>query len=814
MGSLATMLEFFRRYQRSFFLVITFFVVISFSFFGTFNALSTMRLQNSDAFTAVDGSNITRVDIDDMAMFLSSDAEDKLLQGGAWGPNFFNDGVVKKDLFETGIAAILAEKFSTILLPDLQPKLEREKHFQTYVHPKAAFLSADAIWNHFAPDLKNQLTQLQNQNLAISPEALKARIALYLAERRFPEPMLKQVLLYQQKQYSSWLPSDETMLRSDLSLFGYHHLNDWFGSKFIRLVSEFIINSALQAKQLGYEVTREEALADLLKNASLSFQQIKDSPQLGVASQGEYFKLQLQKMNMDQNKAVHLWQQILLFRRLYHNAGALPLVDSFAFQKFGEFAGETVSGKLYTLPEALRLNQFENLQKFETYLKSVSKKESDPLALPTTFYDIEKVSNEHPELVQKRYILEIASVDKRNLHGKVGLQQMWDWQTSDEGWNKIVEQFPELKLDSNVMPKERQKTINELDKLTKNKVDIYSRNQIVDQHTEWLKDALEKANSTRKEVAITLRGGQTPISGLKDNQTFIQFLDSAADGDEKALERLKQFSADNSVYYRINVIQKPEKAEILTFAEANGKNLLDGLVEASLKGYYLTIREKTPERYKLSNGNWKTFNEVKHDLATDYFGIVIKNIRDDALKSGFLVNDALMTEDRAASLRFYKYMRTLREEAEKDPSSIDKFVRDDFSENDEHETGLKTAPPLIDQWKLIGSDFSEARSSVHSMIDLREAFALPLQKLSKINVPNNGDLSFFQVASKGQGKEDNIIRDKVLQAHALLGNEAKQILAKTLIQEMIDKNAISVDFIVNDESDMAEMSPESGQEEI
>ena len=46
------------------------------------------------------------------------------------------------------------------------------------------------------------------------------------------------------------------------------------GPKFTRLVAEFILNSAIVAEEKGYRVSKEEAWADLVQNASVSFQDI------------------------------------------------------------------------------------------------------------------------------------------------------------------------------------------------------------------------------------------------------------------------------------------------------------------------------------------------------------------------------------------------------------------------------------------------------------------------------------------------------------------------------------------------------------
>jgi len=61
-------------------------------------------------------------------------------------------------------------------------------------------------------------------------------------------------------------------------LFGYHTAEDWFGPRFVKLVSEFVINSAKIAEQRGYKVSKEETLVDLMRNVETSFQQIRKIP--------------------------------------------------------------------------------------------------------------------------------------------------------------------------------------------------------------------------------------------------------------------------------------------------------------------------------------------------------------------------------------------------------------------------------------------------------------------------------------------------------------------------------------------------------
>lgn len=64
------MLDFFRKYQRYFFLVITVVIIISFSFFGTYSTLGSNAWREQIAFKAVNGHEVTRADVDEMTDFL------------------------------------------------------------------------------------------------------------------------------------------------------------------------------------------------------------------------------------------------------------------------------------------------------------------------------------------------------------------------------------------------------------------------------------------------------------------------------------------------------------------------------------------------------------------------------------------------------------------------------------------------------------------------------------------------------------------------------------------------------------------------
>lgn len=787
------MLAFFRRYQTFFYFIVTFFVIISFSFFGTYSAIPTLQSHDAIVFTAVDGTEITKAEVEDLANFIATDSDDKLVFGGEWGPNFLNDGVIRKDILDTGIANILVAKFGNMVGDELQIRLEKDKRYQPYHHPDAPFLSAENAWAYFAPEINTNLAALKKQSNALSPEAFQARTNLYLAESRFPAPYLRHVISLQNQQYS-WLKPDPNFEYTDFFLFGNKNLQDWYGPKFVRLVAEFIINSAIQAEQMGYSVSKTEALADLLRNSTISFHQNQNSPYLRVTNGTEYFNRQLQQMGMDRSKAARIWQKVMLFRRLYHDIGSSAVVDRFAFDQFNNYAKESVEGTIYTLPKELQLADFKALQKFEVYLHAAAKNYKDTLAVPTEFYEVDKLTAKHPELVQKRYVLDIAEVDKKTLQGRVSVKEMWDWQVKDDNWLKLTANFPELGLKNADTAESRHEALESLDAVTKTKLNQYSRSAIVDEHTDWLEDALQKAASVRQEVGLALKNGKTPFAGLKDPKELVALLDSApieeAANEDKSLmaaqAKLSRFSADNTQYYRIQVIEKPKKSEVLTFAEANSSGALDSLLDSALKAHYTKIREQSPDKYKDAKGNWKPLPQVREEIALSLFAPTIKNIQAEAKAAGVLNKDEKeLSPDRAASLRLLPHVLKIQQKARN--GQIETYVRQEESKN--------SPMPLADQWKLESKPLKENRSSKNPSINLVEALELEPGSWSKVSDPANGAISFYRLVNKSTDVDEAATRTKIDLAHMMLAKEAERQLAQKLIDVISDKGAISLSYL-------------------
>ncbi|MDP1881023.1 MAG: hypothetical protein Q8K60_08815, partial [Parachlamydiaceae bacterium] len=220
------MLHFFRKYQRYIFLLVTIVIIISFSFFGTQGTLDSNPniWREQIAFKAVNGHDVTRLELEDMANFLATDNEDKKNYGGVWGPNFLNDGVIQKDFLETGLGLQIALAYQEDIQEELNRRLAKEQSFKLYSHPDAPFVGTEQVWSYFSPSMVNTYRDLMTSSNPLEKNAFNNRVELFLLQKQIPSSTLRYILKYQEKQYS-WLKPDPQLDQMDLSLFGYHTIS-------------------------------------------------------------------------------------------------------------------------------------------------------------------------------------------------------------------------------------------------------------------------------------------------------------------------------------------------------------------------------------------------------------------------------------------------------------------------------------------------------------------------------------------------------------------------------------------------------------
>ncbi|MFT4552469.1 MAG: GcvH upstream region-like protein [Chlamydiales bacterium] len=804
------MLGFFRKYQKIFFFFVTGIIFVTFIFFGTFQTTPRDIRSDKTVFKAVDGSNISRGEVQAMTVFLSTDASDQESWGVIWGPNFLNDGVIAKDMLQSGLAQMLAKTYMGNLKEGLEVRQKKEKGYVPYEHPQANFLSSRSVWAYFAPSLNDTYDELLQSSSRSDTEKFDLRVRLFLEEKKFPSGLLRHVLRLQEQQYG-WVNPDPYLGSQDLSLFGYKTVEDWFGRRFMELVSQFIINASAIAEQRGYEVSKEEALADLIGNGAISFEKNRDRAGIGVTNNSDYFNEQLRRLGIDKAGAVAVWRKVMLFRRLFNDIGNAVFVDAFSYEKFQGYAKEKVLVDLYQLPSPLRISEYRDLQKLETYLDIVSSKKRTgkmALGLPGDFLRPDEVERDYPELIARRFLLRVAHVNKSSLEIRVGLKETWNWQMQDENWGLLGKYFPELTVSKAKLREERFAVLENLDANTRIKVDAFARETIVNTHPEWLNESLELAKDRNIEVNISSRGGLLPFEGLQERKSFIELLDVASrvEGEKnipqalEAAEELLHFTANNKDYYRIVVLDRDSAKRVLTFAEAKENFVLDGILDVRLEEHYKKMQRRSlPKVFLTEKSAARPFNEVKGLVADDMFGETLQAIYNDYLS---VVTDEAQTSQASGNFcapkRLFYFVRLLRDLMEDDPKNEDKFLQAAAVKVEEGR--LPPLPSLSNQWKLERVEQEVARKSQEGVAS-EMAFSLEKDVWSRVFAPAHGDIHYFQV--RDRIFDEGSVLDKVDVGQKVLSNEARRFLMEDVLETITSLGAISLDVpAVRDSDDL------------
>ncbi len=777
------MLEFFRRYQKIIYIIVTIVIVLSFSFFGTYSAFTNTHTNDTTAFKAIDGTPISRSQLETMTAFIATDMED-LFAFGARGANFLNDGVLSVDFLKTGLALELIQYFPQELKKDFDKRLKSEKNFSLYEHPKAKFLSAKSAWGYVLPEMSNQYDQLVLSEDPLSAQAIDARIDLYQSQRVLTPFVLRQVLAYQLRQYP-WLSADPQLEKGDLFLFGYHTVEDWFGPAFTRLAAEAIINGAIVARQKGYEVSNEEAWAALISNAQKTYMRLNEQKsQKRLESPETLLSEQLLAMRLDQTQASEVWKQVLLFRRLLRDTSGSALVDALALDQFVEYADMAAVGELYRLPSAFRLSTFRDLQKFTLYLNRISNLSMNSLDLPNRFLSIQEVKAQTPALVQKGYRVKVAALDQRRLRTLISLKETWDWETQEANWKELQKNMSEVGISKAATKEERYAYLQKLDSATRKRVDQFARDRILAAHPERIDEALTLAPVEEKVLSLRSKGGPAPLAGLSDATLLMKQLDEAQVAATEREITLKQFSADGQNFYRITLLEKTPE-EILSFEQAKEDGTLDALLDAYLEDQYEKIRLAKPEVFRRADGEWKSFKDASQDIAQEVFKDILAKIDVQAKEK--------LTPQVAATRRLYSYVEKAQQEIQKNPEKISQWV---ISENASQENASNEKPTIEAQWKLEKTPYRALRSeNGEASVQAEELLKLAPGSYSKVNTPSNGDLSFFQMQKIEKTTDTVKVAQKALEAQRLLGEEEQRHLFRQLFKEWLDKGALSIGFL-------------------
>lgn len=795
------MLEFFRKYQRYFFIFIAVVVVISFSFFGIHQGVtsSSEEIQDYPIGSAVDGSQMRKKEIDEIYRFIQSDRADMQLIERRMIPNFFNNGVIRKDFLSSGLGVILADRYFEKIANNFKNRIDQHKKFRPYQHPTIPFIGVEMLWNQILPKQKVQLDQFLHEKLPIDSHLFSLLVDLYLGETAFPPNILRQYLSFQEKQ-CKWAEPDPGLSQANLSLFHCSTLEDWFGMQFLELASQFIHNAAIIAQEKGYHVSTEQVRVDLFRIGHEALQMQKKSQEVSEAELSDLWKQQLLHLGMNEKAVLTVWKKVMLMRRLFEDYGYATFIDSHQDQTFHSYASKTARIDHYELPPPFQLRTFNELLKLTYYLDIVSAQKQNGTEFPNKLASVDSIKKQCPTLVQNRFLVELTKVKKEDLAQDVSLKQMWEWELHKENFKRLQEEFPELAQSKATDGESYFLALEDLSPSIRKKLDHFARMQIVDRHPDWIIAALDQQTCEIKELPFDANGNiQLHLEGIESGKELSKSLREAAlkgaiDADhnaQKARVDLELFTEDQKTYYRFQVLDKDEHMDVLTFAQANERGLLDALVDRYLEDQYAHLKTEYPALFQTQSGDWKPFKDVKYDVGRLLYKDVLHAIDHQSAQRG-----EELKPDRFENLdAFYpsRYLYHYMELAKADISQNEGASHFLAKPLPVQKTGaLSPKPELADQWQLI-QETKTYRNYEGSPYFDSSLFEMDEKQWSDINCSKDGKLHFFRLEEKQQPQENYV--EEIKKGREILSIEAQRFLMTEILEELKKKQAIHLSLI-------------------
>lgn len=527
------MMQFLRKHQKKLFIVIAIMTVASFAFMG--NSSMGHEVEDKKIGKTIDGKTIYARDIHALSHFLSM------------GPSEF----LKTDLVESGVVHLLAEKYFNEIDSEFRERLQKARTATFYSHPQYPLLNAVQVWNTYAPYLMNDYQSFIG---GFSDAKTFSKYAqLYVDQQRFPPELLRTILFYQQYSIQGLRPDPNLQDIRALSLFGYQSFEEWFGSRFTELLGKFVLNTAALAQKKGYKVSMSEARTEFGAMCYAMIKRKAEQEQLTPQQLSEYMRMQLQAAGIDESGAINLWRKVMLVHRYFQDIQQGVLVDPIPYEQFTTFVDSTVSIDVYQLPKEL------HSKSFQSYLDAVSPDGKN--GLPRRFYSVDEIEKKHPELITSRYELEVAKVTHDELNSRVPLKQLWEFEKSEKGWEKLIAEYPVLNKQEGITGDGREKILDECQPDLRKKVDRFARLSILKDHPEWLEEAFDHKEMENHVVQIRSKGAVKPFEEVEETLELRELLQKTPVG-----ETVRYAAA--GVHYQIKVIGKPQQKEVLTFKDA------------------------------------------------------------------------------------------------------------------------------------------------------------------------------------------------------------------------------------------------------
>ena len=254
------------------------------------------------------------------------------------------------------------------------------------------------------------------------------------------------------------------------------------------------------ANEKGIKTSNDESIYELKNNLKTALDRMKY-----LKNSNEYQKI-LSALSLSEKDAVNIWKTILNFRKFFKN-NSVVAVDELPFKDFASFANKKALVTSYCIPKEYQIQNFEDLINFEAYLTLTTNKES-ALDIPLSQLNVFEIEKKWPELIEEEYTLEIKKISLSEAALQIKVKDLLTWQL--QNFEMISKKFSFLKNQNDDLLK-----IKALDKLNfaqRKEIDDFSKNKIISENPNKIKEALSKAQQVNEKIFIKSKNTKAQLS--------------------------------------------------------------------------------------------------------------------------------------------------------------------------------------------------------------------------------------------------------------------------------------------------------------
>jgi hypothetical protein len=482
--------------------------------------------------------------------------------------NIFSDGFFI-ELISSDFGKKITSLHYDLLKDDFDQRMKVHKRQRLYKHWSGKLNLEDRLEMH-ATSFYDSIKKVQEKGRAVDISLLHDMIDLSNLQMEFTPDNMKsmmRVLIRDNK-----LGVDSMLKRRNFALFQAKSNEDFFGSSFIELFAQVILEGAAYARDHNFYVSYEEAEGVIMRHAL----DLIEHKFTAIEEPEERFQLltRFEKgLGLSRRDLVKSAQAVMMFQKMLRNVDNSLFLDKMSLAKLFSFHVDTLLVKKVTSNKNLKIRNIQDALELNSYLASLGDLKH-PLIPPLEVFEEGQILERAPHLFTEAYVLKLAACSKKRIAADLSLQKVWSFQTSDEGWKTISDKFSFGSMKSK---DDRFDFLQQLEKEKKRAVDLYSRNEIVQYRIDLIKKNLSRQELKKDTFHFNDQVRSKIFPESFDENRFIADISALKEGDA-----LDCYTQDNELYFRVVLIEKPNKKTLLSFEEAKSGGCLAKMVDDAL----------------------------------------------------------------------------------------------------------------------------------------------------------------------------------------------------------------------------------------